>query len=88
LLTKVQVWIAYRSTKSALNMIMVQYAKQLEGEGFVVSASNPGYCATNLNAYSGLKDPREGAKALIRCATGAKEDVHCLMVNENGTEPW
>ncbi|KAM0708889.1 hypothetical protein Q7P35_002925 [Cladosporium inversicolor] len=82
------VWIAYRSTKSALNMIMVQYAKQLEGEGFIVSASNPGYCATSLNAYSGLKDPREGAKALIRCATGAKEDVHCLMVNETGAEPW
>ena len=81
-------WVAYRSTKSALNMIMVQYAKQLEGEGFVVSASNPGYCATNLNAYSGLKDPREGANALIRCATGAKEDVHCLMVNETGVEPW
>jgi NAD(P)-dependent dehydrogenase (short-subunit alcohol dehydrogenase family) len=83
-----QAYVVYRSTKSALNMIMVQYAKQLEGEGFIVSASNPGYCATNLNAYSGLKDPREGAKALIRCATGAKEDVHCLMVNENGTEPW
>ncbi|KAM0712402.1 hypothetical protein Q7P37_011498 [Cladosporium fusiforme] len=81
-------FVLYRSTKSALNMIMVQYAKQLEGEGFVVSASNPGYCATNLNFYSGLKDPREGAKALIRCATGAKEDVHCLMVNEDGTEPW
>jgi NAD(P)-dependent dehydrogenase (short-subunit alcohol dehydrogenase family) len=83
-----QAYVVYRSTKSALNMIMVQYAKQLEGEGFIVSSSNPGYCATNLNAYSGLKDPREGAKALIRCATGAKEDVHCLMVNENGTEPW
>ncbi|KAL1585762.1 hypothetical protein WHR41_05001 [Cladosporium halotolerans] len=81
-------YVLYRSTKSALNMIMVQYAKQLQDEGFIVSASNPGYCATNLNYYSGLKDPREGAKALIRCATGAKEDVHCLMVNETGTEPW
>lgn len=81
-------FVAYRSTKSALNMVMVQYAKQLEGEGFIVSASNPGYCATNLNAFSGFKDPREGAKALIRCATGAKDDVHCLMVNEDGTEPW
>lgn len=83
-----QQYVLYRSTKSALNMIMVQYAKQLQDEGFIVSASNPGYCATNLNYYSGLKDPREGAKALIRCATGAKEDVHCLMVNETGTEPW
>jgi NAD(P)-dependent dehydrogenase (short-subunit alcohol dehydrogenase family) len=33
----------YRSTKTALNMIMVSYARELEGEGFVVSASDPGY---------------------------------------------
>jgi NAD(P)-dependent dehydrogenase (short-subunit alcohol dehydrogenase family) len=83
-----QQYVVYRSTKSALNMIMTQYAKTLEGQGFIVSASNPGYCATSLNAYSGLKDPREGAKALIRSVTGAKEDVHCLMVNETGTEAW
>lgn len=34
----------YRSTKTALNMIMIYYGKSLENDGFVVSASDPGYC--------------------------------------------
>lgn len=78
----------YRSTKTALNMIMLYYANSLEEEGFVVSASDPGYCATNLNNNQGLKDPREGAKALIRAATGAKEEVHAWVVDEEKSEPW
>ena len=78
----------YRTSKVADNMIMVSYARQLEGEGFVISASDPGYCATNLNAYSGLKDPRDGAKALIRAATAEKSEVHARMVTEDEQAPW
>lgn len=78
----------YRSTKTALNMVMVSYARELEGEGFVVSASNPGHCGTNLNGYKGLKDPREGAKALIMAVDGSKEDVHGYLVDETGKLPW
>ncbi len=78
----------YRSTKSAMNMVMVHYARLLEGEGFVVSSSDPGYCATNLNSYSGFKDPRDGAKALVRCATADKASVHAAMVDEEQKLPW
>lgn len=39
----------YRSTKTALNMIMANYHFELKGEGFVVGAMCPGYCGTNLN---------------------------------------
>lgn len=80
----------YRSTKTAMNMIMLGYAKRLEGEGFIVSASDPGYCATDLNNHQGLKDPREGAKALVKAATGEKAKVHGGMVTEENDEriPW
>ncbi|KAK5112344.1 hypothetical protein LTR62_004307 [Meristemomyces frigidus] len=79
----------YRSTKSAVNMVMVHYARLLEKEGFVVSASDPGYCATNLNRYSGLKDPRDGCKALIISATGEKGRVHGRVVDDQGEMvPW
>jgi hypothetical protein len=40
--------------------------------------------ATNLNYYHGLKDPRIGCKALIISATGAKEQVHALVVDDHG----
>lgn len=78
----------YRSTKTALNMIMVHYARLLEHEGFTVSASDPGYCGTNINANTGPKDPREGAKVLVRAATGGKDNVHGYVVDEDSKEPW
>lgn len=80
----------YRSTKTAMNMIMLGYAKRLEGEGFTVSASDPGYCATDLNAHQGKKDPRTGAKALVKAAIGESKKVHGGVVNEENDEhlPW
>ena len=78
----------YRSTKTALNMLMVSYARGLEDEGFVVSASNPGYCATNLNLHRGFKDPREGAEVLVRAVVAPKEDVHGKLVTIDGVVPW
>lgn len=78
----------YRSTKTAMNMIMLSYAKLLEQEGFVVSASDPGYCSTDFNRHSGDKDPREGAKVLIRAATESKEKVHGWLVTEDEILPW
>lgn len=67
---------------------MIHYAKRLESEGFIVSSADPGYCTTNLNGNSGPKDPREGAKALIRCISGSKEDVHAAVVDETSKLPW
>ena len=81
-------WPLYRSTKTALNMIMLGYTKTLEKEGFIVSASDPGYCGTNLNDFSGMKDPRDGAKVLIRAAVASKEEVHGHVVDEEKQEPW
>ncbi|KAH0074923.1 hypothetical protein KCU96_g14970, partial [Aureobasidium melanogenum] len=78
----------YRSTKTALNMIMLGYALQLEKEGFVVSAADPGYCATNLNGNSGFKDPRDGAKELVKSCVGEKKDVHGVMVDDEGIVAW
>jgi NAD(P)-dependent dehydrogenase (short-subunit alcohol dehydrogenase family) len=78
----------YRSTKSALNMIMLHYALSLESEGFVVSAADPGYCATSLNGNSGFKDPRDGAKELVKSLVGEKKDVHAVMVSDAGPVPW
>ncbi|KAI7165510.1 hypothetical protein D0869_11375 [Hortaea werneckii] len=81
-------YTVYRSTKTALNMIMLGYAKSLEKEGFVVSASDPGYCGTNLNSYAGMKDPRDGAKVLVRAAVESKDKVHAHVIDEEKFEPW
>jgi NAD(P)-dependent dehydrogenase (short-subunit alcohol dehydrogenase family) len=38
--------VAYPPSKAALNQVTVQYAKQLQGEGILVNAADPGPCAT------------------------------------------
>ena len=79
----------YRSTKTALNMIMVSFARELEDEGFVVGSCCPGYCSTNLNSYDGYKDPREGAKMLVKTVDGSKKEVHRSVISEEaGHVPW
>jgi len=78
----------YRSSKSALNMLMVHYADLLEEEGFVVCGMCPGFCGTNLNGYSGPKDPRVGAKMMLTAAEAEKDDVFKRVVNEGGPLPW
>lgn len=78
----------YRSSKTAESMIMVHYARLLQNEGFVVGASDPGHCETNLNNFTGAKDPRLGAKVLIKAALEPKEKVHGRVINEDGFEPW
>jgi hypothetical protein len=49
---------------------------------------SPGYCATNLNNNSGFKDPRDGAKELVKVATAPKKEVHAKVVGDEGAEPW
>ncbi|KAK5123325.1 hypothetical protein LTR85_002756 [Meristemomyces frigidus] len=84
-----KLFLQYRSSKTALNMVLVSYASMLDDEeGFVVSGLCPGYCTTNLTNYDGYKDPRDGAKVILMAAEGEKKDVHCKVVHEGGAYPW
>jgi NAD(P)-dependent dehydrogenase (short-subunit alcohol dehydrogenase family) len=78
----------YRSTKTALNMVMLHYARLLESDGFVVCAADPGYCSTNLTSFVGGRPPTEGAEVLVRALLDGKEDVHAAVIDEAGKEPW
>ncbi|NUS42570.1 MAG: SDR family oxidoreductase [Mycobacteriaceae bacterium] len=61
--------IPYPSSKSALNMITAQYAKELWETGIKVNAANPGYTSTDLNHNSGFRSPEQGAHATVHLAT-------------------
>ncbi|NBE81665.1 SDR family oxidoreductase [Micromonospora rubida] len=61
--------VPYPSSKTALNMITVMYAKELRNTPVKVNAANPGYCATDLNGHSGPRSPQEGAEASVHLAT-------------------
>ena len=60
--------LAYPSSKSALNMITVMYAKELRDTPIKVNAANPGYTKTDLNGNSGFRSVTEGAEASVYLA--------------------
>jgi NAD(P)-dependent dehydrogenase (short-subunit alcohol dehydrogenase family) len=61
--------IPYPSSKTALNMVTAQYAKELWDTPIKVNAANPGYCATDLNNHTGFRSAEEGAEAIVYLAT-------------------
>jgi NAD(P)-dependent dehydrogenase (short-subunit alcohol dehydrogenase family) len=63
--------IVYGSSKAAVSMLTVQYAKTFPGIKF--NAVEPGFTATELTPFSGAGQPVEkGAKVIVRMATLGK----------------
>jgi NAD(P)-dependent dehydrogenase (short-subunit alcohol dehydrogenase family) len=61
--------VPYPSSKAALNMITVMYAKELRDTPIKVNAANPGYTATDFNNHSGFRSAAEGAEPSVYLAT-------------------
>jgi NAD(P)-dependent dehydrogenase (short-subunit alcohol dehydrogenase family) len=61
--------LGYNSSKSALNMITVSFAKDLAAHGIKVNAANPGYVATDLNGNQGYRSVEQGATIAVHLAT-------------------
>ena len=61
--------VGYNSSKSALNMITVAFAKELAVDGIKVNAANPGYVATDLNGHQGYRAVEQGAAIAVHLAT-------------------
>jgi len=61
--------LGYNSSKSALNMITVSFAKELAAQSIKVNAANPGYVATDLNDHQGYRSVEQGAAVAVHLAT-------------------
>ncbi|MEV1248302.1 SDR family oxidoreductase [Nonomuraea sp. NPDC050022] len=80
--------MAYNSSKSALNMITVSYAKELWDTSIKVNAVTPGYCATDLNGHSGHRTPEQGATIAVRMATLDADGPTGAFLDEDGPLTW
>ncbi|KAJ5953494.1 short-chain dehydrogenase/reductase SDR [Penicillium verhagenii] len=80
---------AYAVSKSGVNALCLQYAAAFdEDKNWKINAGCPGYCATNLNKYSGTSSPETGAEILCRLATLDQEGPTGTFQNAQGTLPW
>lgn len=64
--------LAYASSKAALNMLTVQYARAFArdpGLGHVkINSATPGYTATDMNRFQGIRSVRDGARIIVDLA--------------------
>ncbi len=80
-------FVVYGSSKAAVSMITVQYAKALPEIKF--NAAEPGYTATDLTAaLGGGQSPAEGARIVVRLATLPKDGPTGTFSSMDGEFPW
>jgi NAD(P)-dependent dehydrogenase (short-subunit alcohol dehydrogenase family) len=59
----------YPSSKAAVNMLTVVYAKELRDTPIKVNAANPGFTATDFTGHRGIRTVGEGAEPSVHLAT-------------------
>ena len=62
--------VAYPASKTAVNMVTVQYAKAFPK--MRINAVEPGYTTTDLNGNTGTQTVEEGAEIIVRMAQSAR----------------
>lgn len=80
--------IAYNSSKSALNGIMVGFATDLRASGIKVNSVNPGYNSTELNGNQGTYPPSHGAAIVVKAAYIDAKNPTATFVDEGADCPW
>jgi NAD(P)-dependent dehydrogenase (short-subunit alcohol dehydrogenase family) len=78
----------YPASKTALNMVTVEYAKEFWDSPIKVNAVCPGYTATDLNAHTGFKTPAQAARVAIRLSLIGEDGPTGGFFNEAGVLPW
>ncbi|MEV7687693.1 SDR family oxidoreductase [Streptomyces bungoensis] len=80
--------VAYAPSKTFLNAVTVQYAKELRDTNILINAACPGYCATDLNGFRGTRTPQQGATTAIRLATLPDDGPTGSFFDDAGEVPW
>ncbi|WP_127784462.1 SDR family oxidoreductase [Rhodococcus sp. X156] len=79
---------AYSPSKTFLNGVTVQYAKELQDTNILINAACPGFVATDLNGFRGTRTPEQGAQVALQLATLPDGGPTGGYFNEEGPLPW
>jgi NAD(P)-dependent dehydrogenase (short-subunit alcohol dehydrogenase family) len=78
--------VAYPSSKAAVNMLTVQYAKAYPGVR--INAVDPGFTKTDLNHHAGTQTVDEGADILVRMAQIGPDGPTGRFFDARGPVAW
>ena len=79
---------AYAPSKSMLNSVTAQYARQLFDTNVIVNAACPGYVATDFTGFNSPRTAEQGAKIAIRLATLPDDGPRGGFFDDEGVIPW
>ncbi|RAH49599.1 NAD(P)-binding protein [Aspergillus brunneoviolaceus CBS 621.78] len=84
--------LPYRASKTALNMVVRDWARVLNEDGVKVFAVSPGFLATGLGGGIGAKmgaaHPSVGGELVRDVVEGKRDEDVGLVVKEGGVQPW
>ncbi|MBB5804328.1 NAD(P)-dependent dehydrogenase (short-subunit alcohol dehydrogenase family) [Saccharothrix ecbatanensis] len=80
--------VAYAPSKTFLNAVTLQYARELSGTNILINAGCPGYVATDLNGFRGVRTPEQGAAIAVKLATLPDDGPTGQFFNDTGVVPW
>ncbi len=80
--------LGYNSSKSALNAVTVSFAKELAADGIKVNSADPGYTATDFNAYSGYRTVEQAAAGIVWLASLDSSGPTGGFYFEQDQVPW
>ena len=83
---------ACSATKAALNMLTVKYANAFRDDPYLshvkINSVTPGYVATDLNAFRGVRSADEGARASVHWATVGDDCATGGFFDDKDPVPW
>ena len=79
---------AYSPSKTFLNAVTVQYAKELHDTNILINLGCPGFVATDLNGFRGHRTPAQGAAIAIHLATLPDDGPTGGYFEDAGPIPW
>lgn len=78
--------VAYPASKTAVNVITVQYAKAFPN--MRINAVEPGFTKTDLNGNTGPRSVQQGAEIIVRMAQLGQDGPTGAYVAADGVLPW
>lgn len=80
--------VAYSPSKSFLNGVTIQYARELADTNVLINLACPGFVATDLNGFRGTRTVEQGAATPIRLATLPDDGPTGGFFDDDGVVPW
>lgn len=79
---------AYAPSKTMVNAMTVQYARQLADTAVIVNACCPGYVATDFTGFASPRTPEEGARIALKLASLPDDGPRGGFFDDAGSVAW